>query len=141
MLVHTREPCDRTVFLKLEVIDMSFQFYRFSQSPSVTFVCVVYSVFTMLNIGLGMNIFLSSIIALASFCILFIPIVSIFYPLIFTGYMIASSVILYSHENIYFYIALVVLIITIIRFLFMFLFSVFNPALSRQYDLILRNRK
>lgn len=120
---------------------MSFQFYRFSQSPSVTFVCVVYSIFTMLNIGLGMNIFLSSIIALASFCILFIPIVSIFYPLIFTGYMIASSVILYSHENIYFYIALVVLIITIIRFLFMFLFSVFNPALSRQYDLILRNRK
>ena len=113
---------------------MSFQFYRFSQSPSVTFVCVVYSVFTMLNIGLGMNIFLSSIIALASFCILFIPIVSIFY-------MIASSAILYSHENIYFYIALVVLIITIIRFLFMFLFAVFNPALSRQYDLILRNRK
>lgn len=120
---------------------MIFQIYRFSQAPTVTFFSVVYTVFTMLSYGLNVNMILSAVISLVTFCIIFIPVLSILYPVIFLGYMIASAVILSMAGVIHFYIVLAVLILTVFRFGFMFLFAIVNPSLSRDYDAILRNIK
>lgn len=120
---------------------MSFQLYRFSQSPTVTFFSVVYAVVTMLFYGLKLNLILSAVISMISFLIIFIPIISILYPVIFLGYMVASAVVLFEAGIIHFYIVLAVFSLTVFRFGFMFLFALKNPSLSRDYDMILRNGK
>lgn len=117
---------------------MIFQIYRFSQAPTVTFFSVVYTVFTMLSYGLNVNMILSAVISLVAFCIIFIPVLSILYPVIFLGYMIASTIILFDSGKIHFYLVIAVLILTIVRFSYMFLFSILNPDLSKEYDEILR---
>lgn len=122
------------------VKNMSFIFYKFSQSPSITFLSVFYFVFSLLFWGLNVNAVLSSVLALISFCIIFIPIFAFFYPLLFTMYGIASVFIVPQEAEPQHIILIFVLIITVIRFGFMIIFSIKNPELSKMYDFILRKK-
>ena len=120
---------------------MSFLLYKFSQSPIITFISVVYSVFTLLFFGLKIHIVLSILLAIVSFVIIFIPIISLFYPILFVGYMVAAVAIVPKAVSPHYAILVSILILTILRFSFMFVFAKKHPQLSLSYDTYLRSEK
>lgn len=117
---------------------MSFLLYKFSQSPIITFASVVYAMFALLFFGLNLHIILSVILAVISFLVIFIPIISMVYPILFTGYMVASVCIVPSEITPHHAILIFVLLLTIVRFVFMIIFAIKNPNLSKEYDTYLR---
>ena len=117
---------------------MKFLLYKFSQSPIVTFVTVVCTVFILFFVGLNLNIIASIILSLLLFCVIFVPMVSVLYPFIFIGYSIASIFIVRGNSHICSVILVTILALNVARFGYMFVFAIKNPQLSRDYDAYLR---
>lgn len=117
---------------------MKFILYKFSQSPIITFITVVCTVFMMFFIGLNFNVIVSIILSLILFFVIIIPIISIFYPLIFVGYSIIAILTVQDSPRVYSIILVALMVLNIVRFGYMLLFAVKNPQLSREYDAYLR---
>lgn len=117
---------------------MSFLLYKFSQSPMITFISVAYEMFALLFFGLRLHVVLSAILAVVAFLVIFIPVISIFYPILFTGYMVAAVFIVPSEVSPHHAILIFVLLLTIARFAYMIIFTIRHPDLSRDYDMYLR---
>ena len=119
---------------------LRFQIYRFSQSPIITFATVVYSIFVLLFVALKFSLIPAIIVSVLAFFVIFIPLVSLIYPVLFTLYTVAALILSGPKSGIHFYILAVILVLNIARFGFMIVFSLKNPNESREFDYILRRK-
>lgn len=119
--------------------NMSFKFYKFCQSALITIPCVVFSATLFLCNISEIHLLLCLLIGVFATFFWFLPILSFFYPIAFTGYIIAALVSSFSGSSWQTPLLIALLILHIVRLVCMLTFAYKNPETSQMYDTAIRN--
>ena len=118
---------------------MSFKFYKFCQSPLITIPCVIFAA-TLFLCNISEMHFLSCLLlGIVATFLWFLPILSFFYPIAFTGYIIAALVSSLSSQSWQIPVIIALLTIHIVRLVCMLNFAYKNPETSQMYDASIRS--
>ena len=117
---------------------MSFRFYKFCQSPIITFLSVIYTFFAVLTVAHGFPWWGSLLLGVVGFFIGLLPYLAAFHPFIFGIYMLLAIGFSVSHITIHFYILIAVFILHVVRCGYILRLCIKDPQLSLKYDTALR---
>lgn len=117
---------------------MGFKAYRFCQNWVITLLCSLYSVFSLVFVGIGLSWWASGLIAVGASVLWLLPILSIFLPIGYAAYMIAGLLVLGPAAKAWFYILLAVLVLHVARYVCMLRFAKRYPEISLEYDKAIR---
>lgn len=118
---------------------MSFKFYKFCQNPIITILMSVFAVTSFVSNISNIPLWLCVIIGILVTVFSFFPIISFFYPLTISAYIVAAIVTSYANNKILMYLWICVLILHIVRFVPMLLLARKDPETSLIYDEAIRN--
>ena len=117
-------------------VALSFKFYKFCQSALITFITSLYACFMT-----GYSLFNfpwwgALIFSIVATIICFLPIISIFYPLLIGVFLILSCI--GTFPGITFFFSIVIAVLHIVRMYSMLSFAKKNPQKSLEYDTAIR---